>query len=340
MQAMPRLRTVVYFATSAAIAAAAATIAAAGVRAQWQRPTFTGRTDLVRLDVVVLEEERRPVTDLQPAATIVTAAPQTPTLEAILDAAGRYLAQFAQDADGVVMQEDYLQQAQVQAVTAKQLRSDLAILGDPALGWIEFRDTTEVDGKAVEGRQARIVDLFSHPSADTREQARRIIAEGARFNLAAVGFQLDRTINLPMVALRFLQTANQGRSTFTREGFEGFGGGRTAIVRFREQAEPRLIGSVDRAAAAGTFLIDPASGRVKQSRLVFESARGATVVTATIRVDYGEASALHLWLPRTMEEDYRIANGAANRMVGVISGRASYSHYRKFNVAVEAHPAE
>jgi hypothetical protein len=264
---------------------------------------------------------------------------QTSALSTALAAAASHLQQLGRDADGVVIAEDYAQQAQGQVVTARRLRSDLAILADPTAGWIEFRDTLSVDGKDVPDRQARVVDLFANASADAREQIRRVTREGARFNLSALGVRFDRTINLPMAALVFLRTENQSRSTFKFEDFENVAGARTVVVIFQEQAKPRVIASADDAAASGTFWIEPTSGIVRRSLLRLESHRGTTVVNASIRVDYADVPSLHLWLPKLMDESYMITSGAARQTIGAISGRAVYSNYRKFNVAVSEQAA-
>jgi hypothetical protein len=267
-------------------------------------------------------------------ASTVRVPAQTSALSTALAAAASHLQQLGRDADGVVIAEDYAQQAQGQVVTARRLRSDLAILADPAAGWIEFRDTFSVDGKDVPDRQARVVDLFSNPSADAREQIRRITREGARFNLDALGVRFDRTINLPMAPLIFLRAENQGRSTFKFDDFENVAGARTVVVTFQEQAKPRVIASADDAAASGVFWIEPDTGVVRRSLLRLESHRGTTVVNASIRVDYADVPSLHLWLPKLMDESYMITSGAARQTIGAISGRAVYSNYRKFNVAV------
>jgi hypothetical protein len=264
---------------------------------------------------------------------------QTSALSTALAAAASRLQQLGHDADGVVIAEDYAQQAQGQVVTARRLRSDLAILADPTAGWIEFRDTFSVDGKDVPDRQARVVDLFANASADAREQIRRVTREGARFNLSALGVRFDRTINLPMAALVFLRAENQSRSTFKFDDFENVAGARTVVVTFQEQAKPRVIASADDAAASGMFWIEPTSGIVRRSLLRLESHRGTTVVNASIRVDYADVPSLHLWLPKLMDESYMITSGAARQTIGAISGRAVYSNYRKFNVAVSEQAA-
>jgi hypothetical protein len=267
---------------------------------------------------------------------------QKSALSDALAAAASRLQQLGHDADGVVIAEDYAQQAQGQVVTARRLRSDLAILADPSAGWIEFRDTLSVDGKDVPDRQARVVDLFSHASADTREQIQRITREGARFNLDALGVRFDRTINLPMAALIFLRAENQPRSTFKFDHFENVAGARTVVVTFQEQARPRMIASADDAAASGAFWIEPATGTVRRSILRLESHRGTTVVNASVQVDYADVPGVHLRLPKVMDESYMITNGPTRQLVGAITARAVYSNYRKFNVAVseQAAPAD
>jgi hypothetical protein len=276
------------------------------------------------------------------ALVLVPAARTRAQKSALSDAlavAAAHLQQLARDADGVVIAEDYAQQAQGQVVTARRLRSDLAILSDPTAGWIEFRDTLSVDGKDVPDRQARVVDLFSHASADAREQIQRITREGARFNLDALGVRFDRTINLPMAALTFLRAENQPRSTFKFDHFENVAGARTVVVTFQEQARPRVIASPDEAAASGVFWIEPGTGTVRRSSLRLESHRGTTVVNASVQVDYTDAPSVHLWLPKVMDESYTITSGPSRQLVGAISARAVYSNYRKFNVAVSEEAA-
>jgi hypothetical protein len=269
------------------------------------------------------------VVSAAPAAPPVGAR-QSPDLSTVL--AGRYFDGFARDFDGVVMREDYAQQGQEGAVAVRQLRSDLAVLADNALGWIEFRDTYEVDGRPVADRDRRIADLFEKPSASALEQARRIFASGARFNIGGV----NRTINLPMATLLFLRGPNQTRSAFSRSGAEAIDGRQTIVVNFEERSRPRLIKTPDDAAASGTFWIEPDTGRIRRTMLLLNSNSSSGDVRARIRVDYADVPSLGLCLPRMMTETYSVsrANG-----VGVVSGRATYTNYRKFSVSVEEGPA-
>lgn len=260
---------------------------------------------------------------------------QAPDLSAVLATAGAQMARYAHDIDGVVIAEDYVQQVQVQGLAAEHLQSDLVLLADPVVSWIEFRDTTEVDGKPVEGRDARVLDLFSHPSPSALEQARRIVKEGARFNLATSNVRLNRTINLPLTALRFLLPVNQARSTFKLGGVEDVDGQQTTVVTFTESTKPRLIATPDERAAGGRFWLDPVSGAVHRTECQLESSSNSVIVTAKIRVDYVHVPARALWLPSLMTESYRLVSAIARSTIGDIQGRATYSDYRKFDVSVQ-----
>ena len=64
------------------------------------------------------------------------------------------------------------------------------------------------------------------------------------------------------------------------------------------------------------------SGRVVASRLIVQS--GVTV--ATIGVKFSHDPKIGMWLPRSMEEQYR------GSFSGLIKGLAHYSQYRQFRV--------
>lgn len=260
-------------------------------------------------------------------------AAQSAADQAVADAA-RYLETFGQQADGVVLDERYLQQAEGRVRSARELRSELAIMGDARFGWVEFRDVVTVDGEPVSDREQRIVELFTNPGADALAQAQRIAQEGSRHNLAPVGVQFARTLNLPTAALRFLRTENHTRSRFRRESLDVVAGHRVLIVRFEETAMPRLIGSVDNAPARGRFWIEPGTGQVLRTELELNSRRGTTNVQALIEVDYEHSEELGVWLPRQMEETYEFTDGM-NRQLAHIFGRAVYLGVRKFRVDIE-----
>jgi hypothetical protein len=270
--------------------------------------------------------------------TFVAAAPRSlpaqTAVETAVAEAGTYLQTFAEEVAGVVLEERYLQQAQGRVVSARELVSDLAIMADPRFGWVEFRDVFNVDGKPVRDRQDRIVELFSNPSADSLEQAQRIVQEGARHNLSPAGVQFSRTVNLPLAALMFLRLENQSRSKFQRVSLDTVSGHRVLIVRSEEVSMPRLIASGDNAPVRARFWIEQGTGRVLRTELDLSSRRGTTNIQAIIEVEYGEAREVGLWLPRQMEENYNFTDGM-DRQIANVSGRAVYTNVRKFRVNID-----
>ncbi len=241
-----------------------------------------------------------------------------PDLESALRAAARYLAQYERDVTAVIAQEDYLQRVLSEA-RSRRLRSDILIIAQEHAGWVELRDTFEVDERPVRDRDERIAKLFMKPNPNAFQQARRIVVEGARFNISPRTFPLDRTLNVPLTALRFLRGPNQHRSTFQLDRVEPS----RIVLKFKEQASPRLIATDDGAAATGSFAIEPISGRVLESEFQLVTRR----VAARFIVVYAEQPALKLWLPASMTESYMFGGASAS-----MDGRATYSNFRMFRV--------
>ena len=248
------------------------------------------------------------------AGVVVWAQDDQPGLSEVLKAAGEYVATFERDAS-LVAQEDYYQLVDTNRRT---LRSDMLFIPDETFGWIEFRDVAASDGLPVRDREERLLTLFTKPNPDRLKQAQRIVAEGARFNLNPRGTQLNRTINLPLTAIRFLRSASQPRSTFRLTRWNRESG--IVSLQFTEQYRPRLIKTSDQAPANGRFEIERATGRVMASTLLLQS--GNTL--ATITVKFAADPKLGMWLPLTMDEQYRGQ--------GIVTGQARYSAYRQFRV--------
>jgi hypothetical protein len=249
--------------------------------------------------------------------TALLAGPaQAPVVEDILRAAGEYVKGYER-ALALVAEESYTQQV---FANRRTLQSDILFMQDDQFGWMEYRDIAAVDARPVRDRQDRLLALFTKPNADRLAQARRIVDEGARFNLNPPDLRLNRTINLPLTAIRFLRAADQYRSHFNIPPQNRSGG--VVSLEFTEEHRPRLISTPDQAAATGRFDIELATGRVLSSTLTLRS-RSAN---ATMEVKFSPNAQVGLNLPVSMTEKYV---GSFN---GVITGSASYSRYRQFKV--------
>jgi len=264
------------------------------------------------------------------------AAPQSAaSVPDVLARVGSYLADYQDRVTSVVLEEDYTQSRRSSmtiatggtavATESRRLRSDVVMTVEAGPRWVTFRDVFEVDGRPVRDRDDRLAKLFlAPPSNQTLDQAGRILAEGARFNVYP---RLNRTLNVPFTTLVFLLPAHQARSDFAVDGTDTIDGQPTVVLRFSERGMPRILRSDDSAPARGTFWVQPASGRVLRSELVFTTVgQGIGRVTATIRVTFAPEPRTGLWLPAMMDERYSFASG------DIIAGTARYSKARQFAV--------
>jgi hypothetical protein len=237
----------------------------------------------------------------------------------------------------LVLDEYYVQRVQsLGAAPARErrLRSEIAVVSTPEVGWMGFRDVLEVDGKLVGNRPGRLQELFAKPlSEEAIGRARAIAEESARFNLGSI----LRTINYPTMALVFLRSENQHRSAFAREASARVGSAPTWIVDFKEIGRPPLIGATTGAAAdggtraSGRFWIEPMTGRVRRTHLTVEQYRS----TGRIEVDYDVSPGVQVLVPVSMRETFSVQGLAADgdlRPMQVIRGEARYTNVRQFSV--------
>jgi hypothetical protein len=212
------------------------------------------------------------------------------------------------------------------------LRSDLLLLRmEGADFWQPFRDVYEVDGTPVRDREQRLQRLFLEAPGSALERATAISAESARYNLGVI----ERTINVPTMALAFIELANLHRSKFMKRDQEMIEGLSTYRVDFSESGRPTIIhtpGSGEDVPASGCIWIDAVTGRVAKTEL---HAKGkippqaltvtGTDVTMTSVVTYRPDPALGIWVPAQMREQYAYPTGT-------ITGFATYSKFRRFVV--------
>jgi hypothetical protein len=263
---------------------------------------------------------------------------RNPTVPELLEAVGRYIADYEKQFAAIVSEERYQQNADTSVARgprSRLLRSDALMFSAGPMGWITLRDVFEVDGKPVHDHTDRILKLVSNPSPDEYQQAKRIAEESARYNIGSV----SRTINFPTMPLVFIRIVNQTRSEFSFEGMDTVERLRVAELAFKETVMPRVINSIDDAPAAGKFWIEPGTGRVVRTELRLKSG-GYTV---KIETRYANQPKLGLWVPVRMDEEYRLGAGGSffsgGGMLrpgsgGFITGRADYRNFRQFSVDV------
>lgn len=242
-----------------------------------------------------------------------------------------YVEAYERQYSGLVAEKDYQQTA---PGTSVRLRSDfLLVKPEHSDEWVSFRDVFEVDGVAVRDREDRLKRLFLEPGVQAQTQLRAIKDESARYNIGSV----ERNINLPLFALRFLAPANRPRSRFKAAGRRQSGGVDVWRIEFDEHARPTIV--TDRAdhdlPSKGWFLVDQISGAIVESGLTIEERGVSSEIVVTFRRD----PALGMWVPAKMRETYKHARQSTvsglQRYESFIEGTATYSKFRRFQVTTE-----
>ena len=254
----------------------------------------------------------------------------------LLSRLASYLSNYEEAFSNIVCDEYYTQRARVgDGWQTRQLRSEVALIRTKGDDWRLFRDVLSVDGIRVRDRDERLARLFADPGRHASGEAMRITEESARYNIGGV----NRTLNVPTLALIFLRKDNQDRSSFTVASRGQQNGREIADLRFEEKRNSRIIYTTDRAAASGRAWVDAADGSVHGTEL-----RILTEGTlASISVTYKHDATLGLRIPDLMTETYRTGARRADTGIRsfdqlgkdlgvVLEGSAVYSSCRRFSV--------
>ena len=281
------------------------------------------------------------------AAALVAhvSAQPPPALEAVLARAGAYVLDLQQQLAGIVAEEHYVQNVRASGVPGftarsglpserhRELKSDLLLVRPVGADrWVQFRDVFEVDGRPVRDRNQRLMKLFVTPSSATANQAEQIANESSRYNIG----NLQRTVNLPVLALAILEPRQQSRFVFKRIEKGGAAPVRSAVaaattvwvIGYREVESQTMIRTTNLRdmPARGRFWIEPDSGQVLASELIAED----LALTGAITVGYEREPTLNVMVPIQMKERYDLRRGPSP-----VTGEANYGSFRQFQVKVD-----
>jgi hypothetical protein len=272
-------------------------------------------------------------------------APVPPKLVPILALAGRYVVGYGSAFSKVVAQEDYRQDyPEPHRPLMRYSHADLVFVTLPGpIPWATFRDVYEVDGNKVRDRGSRLEKLFVESSGrDAAAQANAILAESSRFNLGPI----QRTVNIPTLALLFLHPDNQGRFAFEDKGRGKVAGVDAVQIGFTERARPTVVGCkpggnealgdvpaggrvwVDRETerwmkttvagcasggdvpASGRVWIEPETGAVLRTEVLYDFTLEKPLqekrVHARVVTEYRRDKLMEILVPSEMRETYEI----------------------------------
>jgi len=256
------------------------------------------------------------------SATVVAQAPLPTDLLVKLR---EQVVRLQADAPSLVARERYLQTMSYRSARAESrtLISELVMVRLPGTaGWMSFRDVLEVDGRQVNDRERRLVDLLQKPTADALGQARQLAAESARFNIGP----LKRTINVPDIALEFLSARHDARIAFSAPERTRLAGVPTVVLRFEERTGPSILrnGRGGDLLVSGRVWVEPESAALVRTEVIFRE----RTTNGNCVVDFVMDERLGTRVPSKMTERYSVPGGT-------IDSVAHYSDYRRFSVSTD-----
>jgi hypothetical protein len=249
-----------------------------------------------------------------------------PELQALVDTTTAYLGDYLKSFTSVVAEETYEQmvtrQRRVTDRLTRRLKSDFLLVQLPGQGLVPFRDVFEVDGKPVRDRDDRLRRLFLESPDAALETARRVLDEGARYNLGRV----VRNVNQPMLALKFLAPEHLPALDLSLGGEERVDGVTVRRLDFRETGTPTVVRDSDLKdrPSSGSFWIEPATGHIVKTT-VRNTVGFYSAETTVVFRPFDESGLLAPW---EMRESY---TSAGER----IYGTATYTNFRRFQVKTE-----
>jgi hypothetical protein len=278
------------------------------------------------------------------ATLIARPSAQAPSLDEVLKRTAAYVAEFRKQLSGIVAEEIYVQEIvetgpradMMHPIPPRRLKSDLLLVKPTdAERYVELRDVFEVDGNPVRDRQSRLEALLRDPSALANRGIQSIITESAKYNVG----RITRTINTPLMALLFLDAANQPRFKFKhvdavkpvfKDAPDAAANDAPVFrvstemwtIEFEERRRNTIIrnlGGRD-VPAHGRFWINPSNGAVLMSEIIVD--RVGNGVIATVTVSYQSEPLVGFLVPIEMRESY-VRYGER------ISGRAEYGKFRQ-----------
>jgi len=302
---------------------------------------------------------------LAPGALAQTAAP---TLDLVVERAGRYVVEYGEKMSVVIGVERYAQWMQKEEFARPVVRT---LVSEFALvrvkdDWLGFRDVFDVDGKPVSDHQDRLQKLFVELPANAVDQGRRIAEESARHNMGAI----QRNFNVPTTALFFLHPTNQSRFKFKKVGEDRIDSIPVWKVRYEEIRKPTIIktSAGNDMPVTGTMWVDPLEGRILKTHMQIVSevhvgadhpgmvndpggfgalqkppaptsdawAGSRRKSSASITVTYKQEPRLGALVPAEMLETYEGMTRSAftgNESPTKINCRATYSDFRRFETS-------
>jgi hypothetical protein len=229
--------------------------------------------------------------------------------------------QYQREAPSLVALEEYVQNVTNRSGQAQVTTAELVMVRLPgSASWVTFRDVLTVNKRPIRDREERLLKLLQSPEASALAQAQRIAQESARYNLG----RITRTMNVPDMALEYLQPRHGARIRFETLRNETIEGQPVVVLRFSEAAGPSIVRNMRGAdlLARGRVWAEPGSGAIVRTELLVADRASNGTSTVEFRID----PRLGIRVPIKMTERYSMSGET-------IDAVARYSDFRRFTVS-------
>ena len=265
---------------------------------------------------------------------LALSAQSPPSVDDLREKATAYLTQFIDRFSSVVAEERLVQEStslpsvsgsgtarrmDVAIPQRREIHSDFLFVRRAATEhWLVYRDTFEVDGRAVGDRSDRLMKLLMSPSLSNEALAVKVAQESSRYSLGAG----VRSVDDPILALIFLQPTYHPRFRFTRGARDRAVGPDVWMVNYQEHARPTVVRaqSAGDAPSTGRLWIDAPTGRVLKTDL--------RVSTSQIVTTFTWDESLGVAVPTEMHDAYTVGRTD-------FRATATYSRFRRFDVSTK-----
>ena len=253
-----------------------------------------------------------------------SAPPPDTSTKALVAAARKYVGEYEKNFAFIVADEWYqqvLRDYDGRIAHQRVMKSEVFLTFiEVDSEWIAVRDVMEVDGKPVANRD-NLRELLAK-GGQLRGVAKKVIDSNARYNIGSV----SRNFNEPTLPLLLFDTKRVSSVEFDRKNVTRNGATTLATLSFSERDHGTIVGGQGGPAPAkGTFVIDAATGTVRQTTFEIKHLD----IRALLKTEYQHDEKLKLWLPSTFSERYERTRDVKE----LIECEAKYSNYRRFETA-------
>ena len=263
--------------------------------------------------------------------SLLLAAPvaaQQPSVDDLLAAARKYVADYIPKIAGALLDERYTlidASSGTMGVPARIASDVMLVIANGQITAV--RDAYSVNGAKIRDAKPRLPALLTNITQASWAQAQQLSLPSQQYFVAEIVLHM----NNPLAALNYIAPPDPSKFTYTVEGKKKMDGVEVFGLRFVEKTGDNVkyqLGTRYNAAVSGKYWVEPGTGVIHQTEFYAESKfeSGRTVVTYSLAKDLG------VWLPSKSVETYQ-ERAETSGIQGMGAGGPATSRRLEANVA-------